>query len=177
MLLMSASAQVAAQPWEPPLVPGGTQLGAPTRGGRQGKARPLDTILPFAGTHSHRGCPTASPRHMHSTCLPGYGSCKCQDLWPCPRPGPAAQAAPQHTDPARGHSSRSLPATTDANGPGAHKDPLQGSAPQAPCPAQPGSGHQAGGSSVAGASRRPGCFREPLASRSASHQHCRACRR
>lgn len=38
------------------------------------------------------------------------------------------------------------------------------------------SGHQAGVSDTVGASQGPSCFREPSASRSISHQHCRACR-
>lgn len=125
MLLMSASAPVAARPREPPSTQwSGTQLSTPTHGGRQGKARPLGTILPFTGTHSHRGCSMASPRHMHSTCLPSYSFCKRQDLWLCPNPGSAAQAAPQHANPAWGHSSHSLPPAADANRPGAHKHPL-----------------------------------------------------
>lgn len=132
----------------------GTQLSTPTHGGRQGKARPLGTILPFAGTRSHRGCSTASPRHMHSTCLPSYSFCKRQDLRPCLNPGSAAQAAPQHADPAWGHSSHSLPPAADANRPGAHKHPL---CPASISPSQ-GAGTKQGPAACAGASRRPGCF-------------------
>lgn len=112
---------------------------------------------------------------MHSTCLPSYSPCKCQDLRPCPSQGW------QHRQP---HSRPALPRVTAlVHSPQPQTQTGQESA-STHSRALPhrhiaqhswGVGTNRGVSGVVGASRRPGCSRAPSASQSISHQHCHAC--
>lgn len=92
---MSASAQIAAWPWEPLLVPGGTRVGAPLHGGRQDKARSHGTIMPFLA-HIHTALPHGITS-AHAQCLPPQLWLLPWLLWPCLNPGPVVQAAPPTT--------------------------------------------------------------------------------
>lgn len=156
MLLMSASAPVAARPCEPPGTQwSGTQLGTLTTGA--GKAKPGPWV---------QSCPSLA--HVHTGAAPRHRLGACTAL---ASPAPAsASVRTSGRAPTQGRQPRQPPNTPTLPGVAALIHSLQPqmqtgqeptstrSALQASRPAQPGSGHRAGTSSIAGASRRPGCF-------------------